>query len=149
MLCNFHVNTLTRGGQGRGFLETNLWRPTDRPTDQHEWTILLASRPNDQHLFLIIATARPNHHYQNRVIQAVSYVGLICLPRMSVKTKRVHVIALGRRVIPLARAVRVNSLRTAAACGAHMSVMRLANRGPEHNARATQARVWKSTVTVQ
>ena len=81
--------------------------------------------------------------------QAVSYVGLICLPRLSDKTKRVQVPALGRKVIPLVRAVRVNSLRTAPACGAHMSVMQLANRGPEHNARAAQARVWKSTVTAQ
>ena len=81
--------------------------------------------------------------------QAVSYVGLICLPRLNDKTKPVQVSALGRRVIPLARAVRVNSLHTAPACGAHMSVMRLANRGPEHNARAGQALVWKSTVTVQ
>ena len=77
------------------------------------------------------------------------YVGLVCLPRMSDKTKRLQVSALGRRVIPLARAVRVNSLRRAPARWANMSVMRLANRGPEHNARATQARVWKSTVTVQ
>ena len=81
--------------------------------------------------------------------QAEPYVGLICLPRLSDKTKRVQVSALGRKIITLARAVRVNSLRTAPTCGANMSVIRFANRGPEHNARATQARVWKSTVTVQ
>ena len=81
--------------------------------------------------------------------EAVSYVGLICLPRLSDKRKRVHVSALGRRAFPLARPVRVNSLHRAPARWANMSVMRLANRGPEHNARAGQARVWKSTVTVQ
>ena len=81
--------------------------------------------------------------------QALSYVSLFCLPRLSDKTKRVQVSALGRRVIPLVRAVRVNSLRTAPACGGSMSAMRLAIRGPDHNARATQTRVWKSTVTVQ
>ena len=81
--------------------------------------------------------------------QAVSYAGLICLPRLSDKTKRVQVSALGRRVISLVRAVRVNSLRTAPACGGKMSARGLAIRGPDHNARATQTRVWKSTVTIQ
>ena len=81
--------------------------------------------------------------------QAASYVGLIRLPRLSGKTKRVQVSAFGRRVFPLVRAVRVCPLRTAPACGGNMSAMRLAIRGPEHNARATQARVWRSTGTVQ
>ena len=81
--------------------------------------------------------------------QAESYVGLIRRPRLSDKTKRVQVSALGRKVIRLVRALRVNSLRTAPACGGNMSVVRLAIRGPEHISRATQARMWKSTVTVQ